>query len=139
MKDGSYVNMTAYNIEGNNYFKLRDLGVQFGFEVGWNSDANAVTIDTDGVVDEIKKEEQKQEVASDGVRWDLISTEWCDMELESGEKYGMPEYMMIGRQSNKDGEIIYSAAYDLRTGDEHFILNGDIKADNDNIPKIIKK
>ena len=46
MKDGAYVNMTAYNIEGNNFFKLRDLGTQFGFEVGWDAAANAVTVNT---------------------------------------------------------------------------------------------
>ena len=46
MKDGAYVNMTAYNIEGNNFFKLRDLGDQFGFNVGWNGAENAVTIDS---------------------------------------------------------------------------------------------
>ena len=48
MKDSKYVTMTAYTIDGNNYFKLRDLGDQFGFTVGWNALSNAVTMETDG-------------------------------------------------------------------------------------------
>ena len=52
MKDNAYVEMAAYNIAGNNFFKLRDLGTQFGFAVGWDGDANAVTIDTVGEVEQ---------------------------------------------------------------------------------------
>ena len=64
MKDGSYVNMTAYNIEENNFFKLRDLGEQFGFNVGWNGTANAVTIDTDGVADTISEAQEEQQAGA---------------------------------------------------------------------------
>jgi len=60
MKDSGYVEMTAYNIAGNNFFKLRDLGEQFGFAVGWDGVANAVTIDTTEEVEE-KVEEEKEE------------------------------------------------------------------------------
>lgn len=66
MKDGSYVDMTAYNIEGNNFFKLRDLGVQFGFQIGWNGDANAVTIDTDGIADELKENQTGVQTFTEG-------------------------------------------------------------------------
>lgn len=41
--DGQEVNLTAYTINGNNYFKLRDLGKLFDFDVSWNG---AVVIDT---------------------------------------------------------------------------------------------
>lgn len=41
--DGKEVNLTAYTINGNNYFKLRDLGQLFNFGVSWNG---AVVIDT---------------------------------------------------------------------------------------------
>lgn len=71
MKDGSYVNMTAYNIEGNNFFKLRDLGEQFDFVVGWDGSANAVTIDTDGIVEEI--EEKELENVRDASEYDPVS------------------------------------------------------------------
>ena len=34
--DGQQVSMTAYNIAGNNYVKLRDIGQQVGFNVYWS-------------------------------------------------------------------------------------------------------
>jgi len=42
--DGEQVSMTAYNIGGNNYVRLRDIGQQVGFNVYW---ADGVQIDTD--------------------------------------------------------------------------------------------
>ena len=42
--DGKQVSMTAYNITGSNYVKLRDIGQQVGFNVYW---ADGVQIDTD--------------------------------------------------------------------------------------------
>jgi endoglucanase len=44
--DGSRVNLRAYNIEGRNFFMLRDLGDALGFDVDWDGDANVVQIDT---------------------------------------------------------------------------------------------
>ena len=45
-KDGSLVSLTAYTINDNNYFKLRDLGETFNFNVSWDSKNNAIVIDT---------------------------------------------------------------------------------------------
>ena len=42
--DGEQVSMTAYNIAGNNYVKLCDIGQQVGFNVYWQ---DGVQIDTD--------------------------------------------------------------------------------------------
>ena len=42
--DGKQVSMTAYNIIGNNYVKLRDIGQQVGFNVYWQ---DGVQIETD--------------------------------------------------------------------------------------------
>jgi hypothetical protein len=44
--DGKEVNFTAYGIEGNNYFKLRDIGQAFNFGVDWDGSTNTITIDT---------------------------------------------------------------------------------------------
>lgn len=44
--DGKEISLTAYTINDNNYFKLRDLGQTFNFGVGWDGAANTVTIDT---------------------------------------------------------------------------------------------
>ena len=42
--DGERVSMTAYNIAGSNYVKLRDIGKEVGFNVYWD---NGVQIDSD--------------------------------------------------------------------------------------------
>ena len=42
--DGQQVSMTAYNIAGNNFVRLRDIGQQVGFNAYWQ---NGVQIDTD--------------------------------------------------------------------------------------------
>jgi len=122
MVDGEYVDMMAYNIGGNNFFKLRDLGKQFDFVVDWNGDANAVTIDTDGVVEEVvapveepEKEEPKQEVATDGVRWDLISTELNLSELSTCEDEGLPNYVL--KTKTVENHDLY---IDTRTGMEYY-------------------
>ena len=44
--DGKSVNLTAYTIDGSNYFKLRDIGQAFNFSVSWNESANTISIDT---------------------------------------------------------------------------------------------
>ena len=35
--DGEEVHLTAYNINGNNYVKLRNIGEQVGFNVYWGA------------------------------------------------------------------------------------------------------
>ena len=42
--DGQQVEMEAYNINGNNYVKLRDIGKEVGFNVYWQ---NGVQVDSD--------------------------------------------------------------------------------------------
>ena len=44
--NGEQVELTAYMIEGNNYFKLRDLGKALGFGVAWDANRKSVIIDT---------------------------------------------------------------------------------------------
>ena len=44
--DGMEVQFTAYNIDGNNYFKLRDVGEAFDFGVDWDGAAKTIRIDT---------------------------------------------------------------------------------------------
>lgn len=45
-KDSAEISLTAYTINGNNYFKLRDIGKAFNFGVGWDGSSNTVSIDT---------------------------------------------------------------------------------------------
>lgn len=44
--DGKTVNLTAYNINGSNYFKLRDVGGLFNFSVEWDGPNQTISIDT---------------------------------------------------------------------------------------------
>lgn len=44
--DGKQVNFTAYNIDSNNYFKLRDIGQALNFSVEWNGATNSIEINT---------------------------------------------------------------------------------------------
>lgn len=46
LKDKLAVKLSAYNIGGNNYFKLRDLGQAFNFAVTWDGATNSINIDT---------------------------------------------------------------------------------------------
>lgn len=44
--DGDKIELTAYNINNNNYFKLRDLGEYIDFNVSWESSTNSIIINT---------------------------------------------------------------------------------------------
>ena len=44
--NGDEAQFTAYNIAGNNYFKLRDIGGAFDFGVTWDGAKNTIVIDT---------------------------------------------------------------------------------------------
>ena len=46
MLNGTVVKLTAYNIANNNYFKLRDVGIAFDFDVSWSNEAQTIVIDT---------------------------------------------------------------------------------------------
>jgi len=45
-KDGKEINLTAYAIDGNNYFKLRDIAQVFNFGVTWDGKTQTIGIDT---------------------------------------------------------------------------------------------
>jgi hypothetical protein len=44
--NGAIKALTAYNINGNNYFKLRDIGKSIDFAVTWDGTSNTINIDT---------------------------------------------------------------------------------------------
>ncbi|MHC1694054.1 MAG: glycosyl hydrolase [Eubacteriales bacterium] len=46
MLDGKGSPFTAYTIDGSNYFKLRDIGRAFDFQVDWDGATNTIIIDT---------------------------------------------------------------------------------------------
>jgi hypothetical protein len=44
--NGAEIQLTAYNIGGNNYFKLRDIGKTFDFSTTYDDANKAIMIDT---------------------------------------------------------------------------------------------
>lgn len=44
--DGELTTFMAFNIDGNNYFKLRDIGQVFDIGIGWDGSTQTITIDT---------------------------------------------------------------------------------------------
>ena len=44
--NGREIQLTAYKIDGNNYFKLRDIGEALNFGVIWDGARNTISIDT---------------------------------------------------------------------------------------------
>ena len=44
--DGQAVQMTGYNINNNNYYRIRDVGPLIGFGVDWDNDSATVVIDS---------------------------------------------------------------------------------------------
>ena len=98
--DGQQVSMTAYNIAGHNYVRLRDIGQQVGFNVYWE---DGVQIDTDAPYTGVAPAQK-------------ISTQPTDMEIreemiwrinEVRKKHGVPELAVD--QSLMDAAQEYSA------------------------------
>ncbi len=67
--NGQPVTMTGYNINGNNYFKLRDIGEAVGFSVEWNGDTRTVEIDTTKPYDEEPVAEDERGLPADDLRY----------------------------------------------------------------------
>lgn len=68
--DGEQVTMTAYNINGNNYIKLRDIGREVGFNVYWD---NGVRVDsTNDYTGEPPAAEAEKDVSTEQIRLDIV-------------------------------------------------------------------
>jgi len=89
--DGKDVQFTAYNIEGNNYFKLRDIGEAFDFGVTWDGARNTIVIDTSicyipegSAASETPSETTSPETGDDAVSKNAlvgvwVTTGWADV------------------------------------------------------------
>ena len=68
--DGKQVSMTVYNIAGNNYVKLRDIGKEVGFNVYW---ADGVQIDTDAPYTGVAPVQKSEELPTiEEIRQEMI-------------------------------------------------------------------
>lgn len=85
--DGIYVNMKAYQIDGNNYVKLRDVGLQVNFGVNYDTANNRVVISPKLFYGE--EPEQTPTMVTDEMlrQWEL---EMVDAINEERRKAGVP-------------------------------------------------
>ena len=98
--NGQKVSMTAYNIAGHNYVRLRDIGQQVGFNVYWE---DGVQIDTDAPYTGVAP---VQEVSSKPTIME-IREEMIQRINEVRSKHGVPELAVD--QSLMDAAQEYSA------------------------------
>lgn len=91
--DGQQVSMTAYNIAGSNYVKLRDIGQQVGFNVYWD---NGVQIDSDAPYTGIAPVQATQALPT----VDEIRAEMIERINQVRREHGVPE--LIVNQSLMD-------------------------------------
>lgn len=86
--DGIYVNMKAYQIDGNNYVKLRDVGLQVNFGVNYDAANNRVVISPKLFYGEEVQESNTSKVTDEMLRqWEL---EMVDAINEERRKAGVP-------------------------------------------------
>jgi hypothetical protein len=82
--DSAPINLAAYTIKGNNYFKLRDIGAAIDFDVIWDGLSNAIRIDTTAGYEETEPTEEAvisvQPVIADhtSIKLDQIPVEWIE-------------------------------------------------------------
>ena len=100
--DGQQVSMTAYNIAGNNYVKLRDIGQLVGFNVYWN---NGVQIDSDAPYTGVAPVQATQALPT----VDEIRAEMIERINQVRREHGVPE--LIVNQSLMDAAQECSARH----------------------------
>ena len=74
--NGAPIEIEAYNINGHNYFKLRDIGKAVGFNVYWNAEDGTVQIEAPAKVETDKPVSQPEVTASaadvDAMKQDIV-------------------------------------------------------------------
>ncbi len=63
--DGAEKSFTAYQIDGNTYFKLRELGEALSFAVNWDAESKTVSIDTAKIAPQEETEPISEEKTAD--------------------------------------------------------------------------
>lgn len=76
--DGSEILLVGYNIDGNNYFKLRDVAVLFDFEVDWSESENTVIVSSKG-----SYYSQKWALETGGILYEYERVEYFAREMQS--------------------------------------------------------
>ena len=74
--DGKEAYLTAYRIDGNNYFKLRDIGKSIVFEVAYDEMTNAIMIDTEFIIYENTQYGFKFTLPKSWENYSILTDEW---------------------------------------------------------------
>jgi hypothetical protein len=102
--DDKEVTLKAYNIDGYNYYKLRDLGDVIGFKVGWNAAAKSIDITYDTVQQNPEPAEEYKPHA-EVVEGNYLTDAETKKEIDQlSEKYGGSFVVM---PANRDESIVY--------------------------------
>ena len=110
--DGKKISMQAYLIDGNNYFKLRDIGDKLGFEVGWDAAKQTITLTTE--VPKWKTLYQNVLQSNELYSNDDSFYRFRAAYLIDVDGNGIPELYLISGQSDEKEYI--SAIYDASSG-----------------------
>ena len=102
--DGQQVSMTAYNIGGNNYVKLRDIGQMVGFNVYWK---DGVQVDSGAAYTGVAPEETTKTVDLDALRQEMI---WLVNEVrrENGVKELVVNQSLMDAAQNCSSQLFTS-------------------------------
>ena len=102
--DDKEVTLKAYNIDGYNYYKLRDLGDVIGFKVGWNAAAKSIDITYDTVRENTEPAEEYKPHA-EVVEGNYLTDAETKKEIDQlKEKY---EVSFVVMPVNRDESIVY--------------------------------
>jgi hypothetical protein len=120
--DGVEKNLTAYTINNNNYFKLRDLGAAVGFDVTWDNATKTV-----GISSTTTSEPEAESIAEPEAKTDDV---FYYVNMTSDDKFfaGDPaSYAIFKYDNGTKTQISTSKAYDLTTlGDKIYYMKIDM-------------
>ena len=74
--DGMETSLTAYRINGNNYFKLRDIGTAIDFQVAYDEMAKAVMINTESIQYENTQYGFRFTLPESWKKYSILTDEW---------------------------------------------------------------
>jgi hypothetical protein len=74
--DGKEARLTAYRIDGNNYFRLRDIGASIGFAVVYDEMADAVLINSESITYENTQYGFQFTLPKSWENYSVIADEW---------------------------------------------------------------
>lgn len=118
--DGSLVDLTAYNISDNNYFKLRDVMGLFDVAVGYDSASNTATLTTGGASESVVDDTEEEVVVEEVVVENAVYTyNYPDAKKPSDEMTMSWEYFYeIGNYLLFSGEETFAVTFPGYTRDQ---------------------